>query len=180
MYRKLKNCANREERRLKSEYYCRLIEDANGDSCRMWKAIKETLPSNRCEINAIFSDGKLQTDPASIAETLNNHFSSIGKKLAKAFSGALPDQCFACSSNFSLQPVTISFVEEQLSQLQINKAIGLDNISARLLRDSASVLARSLQYIINLSLESGCFPSSWKCAKVTALFKQGDRSDKDN
>jgi len=146
----------------------------------MWKAIKETLPSNRCEINAIFSDGKLQTDPTSIAETLNNHFSSIGKKLAKAFSGALPDQCFACSSNFSLQPVTISFVEEQLSQLQINKAIGLDNISARLLRDSASVLARSLQYIINLSLESGCFPSSWKCAKVTALFKQGDRSDKDN
>jgi len=180
MYRKLKNCANQEERRLKSEYYCLLIEDAKGDSCRMWKAIKETLPSNRCEINAIFSDGKLQTDPASIAETLNNHFSSIGKKLAKAFSGALPDQCFACSSNFSLQPVTISFVEEQLSQLQINKAIGLDNISARLLRDSASVLARSLQYIINLSLESGCFPSSWKCAKVTALFKQGDRSDKDN
>ena len=66
MYRKLKNCANREERRLKSEYYCRLIEDAKGESCRMWKAIKETLPSNRCEINAIFSDGKLQTDPTSI------------------------------------------------------------------------------------------------------------------
>jgi len=146
----------------------------------MWRAIKETLPSNRCGINAIFSDGKLQTDPTSIAETLNNHFSSIGKKLAKAFSSALSDQCFACSSNFSLQPVTISFVEEQLSQLKINKAIGLDNISARLLRDSASVLARSLQYIINLSLESGRFPSSWKCAKVTALFKQGDRSDKDN
>lgn len=137
----------------------------------MWKAIKETLPSNRCEINAIFSDGKLQTDPPSIAETLNNRSTSIGKKLAKAFSSALPDLSFACSSNFSIQPVTISFVEEQLSQLKTNKAIGLDNISACLLRDSASVLARSIRYIINLSLESGRFPSSWKCAKVTALFK---------
>ena len=42
------------------------------------------------------------------------------------------------------------------------------------------VLAPSLRHIINLSLESGRFPSSWKCAKVTSLFKQGDRTDKDN
>ena len=26
----------------------------------------------------------------------------------------------------------------------------------------------------------GQFPKSWKCAKVTALFKQGDKTDKDN
>ena len=56
----------------------------------------------------------------------------------------------------------------------------MDNISARLLRDAANALAPSLRYIINLSLESGRFPSSWKCAKVTSLFKQGDRTDKDN
>ena len=49
---------------------------------------------------------------------------------------------------------------------------GLDNISARLLRDSASVIAPSLRYIINLSLESGGFPSSWKCAKVTDLINK--------
>ena len=46
MYRKLRNFANSEEKKLKSEYYCRLIEDAKGDSSKMWKAIKETLPSN--------------------------------------------------------------------------------------------------------------------------------------
>ena len=174
MYRKLRNFTNREEKRLKSYYYCRLIEDARGDSSRMWKAIKETLPSKHNEINAIFANGKLQTDPTNIAETLNNHFSSIGKKLAKAFRSVVPSQCFTCSARFSLQPVTLSFVEKQLSQLKINKAIGLDNISTRLLRDAANVLAPSLRYIINLSLESGRFPSSWKCAKVTSLFKQGD------
>ena len=70
MYRKLRNFTNREEKRLKSDYYCRLIEDAKGDSSWMWKAIKETLPSKHNEINAIFADGKLQTDPTNIAETL--------------------------------------------------------------------------------------------------------------
>ena len=74
MYRKLRNCANSEEKKLKLQYYCRLIEDAKGDSSRIWKAIKETLPSNHNEINAVFSHGKLKTDPKGIAETLNNHF----------------------------------------------------------------------------------------------------------
>ena len=176
----LRNCANREEKKLKSEYYCRLIEDAKGDSSKMWKAIKETLPSNHNEINAIFADGKLQTVPKTIAETLNDHFSSVGKRLAKAFSGAFTDKCVAPNSTFSFQPVSSVYVEKQLRQMKTNKAIGLDNLSARLLRDSSILLAPSLRYIINLSIEKGRFPSSWKCAKVIALFKQGDRTDKDN
>ena len=92
MYRKLRNCANSEEKKLKSEYHCRLREGAKGDSSRMWKAIKETLPSNYNEINAVFSHGKMHTYPKGIAETLKNHFSSIGKRLAKAFSGSKPIQ----------------------------------------------------------------------------------------
>ena len=185
MYRKLRNCANSEEKKLKSEYYCRLIEDAKGDSSKMWKAIKETLPSNHNDINVVFSHGKFQTDPKGIAETLNNHFSSIGKRLAKAFSGSKPIRCGAVpNSSFSLKSLTSAFVEKQLRLTKTNKAIGLDNISDAdirdNIRDAASVLASLLRDIINLSFEKGRFPSSWKCAKVTALFKQGDRTDKDN
>ena len=181
MYRKLRNCANSEEKKLKSEYYCRLIEDVKGDSSKMWNTIKETLPSNHNEINAVFSHGKLQTDPKGIAETLNNHFSSIGKRLAKAFSGLKPIRCGAVpNSSFSLKSVKSAFVEKQLRLMKTNKAIGLDNISVCLLRDAASVLTSPLRDIINLSFEKSRFPSSWKCAKVTALFKQGDKTDKDN
>ena len=156
MYRKLRNCANSEEKKLKSEYYCRLIEDAKGDTFKMWKAIKETLPSNHNEINAVFSHAKLQTDPKGIAETLNNHFSSIGKRLAKAFSGSKLIQYDAvASSSFSLKYVTSAFVEKQLYLLKTNKAEGLDNVSARLLRDAANVIASPLRDIINLSFEKG-------------------------
>ena len=64
--------------------------------------------------------------------------------------------------------------------MKTNKAVGLDNISARLLQDAANVLTSPLRDTINLSFKKGRFPSSWKCAKVTALFKQGDKTDKDN
>ena len=76
----------------------------------MWKAIKETLPSDHNGINAIYAEGKLQTDPRGIAEVLNDHFSSIGRKLAKAFAGVIPNQCDAAAetSTFVLQPVTVA------------------------------------------------------------------------
>ena len=55
MYCNLRNYANHEDKWLKSKYYCKLIEEANNNSSKMWKAIKETLPS-KCQndINAIF------------------------------------------------------------------------------------------------------------------------------
>ena len=34
MYKKLRNCANREERKLKSAYFCQLIEDSKSDGIR--------------------------------------------------------------------------------------------------------------------------------------------------
>ena len=39
MFKKLRNFANHEERRLKSKYYCNLIDESKHDSNKMWKAI---------------------------------------------------------------------------------------------------------------------------------------------
>ena len=67
---------------------------------------------------------------------------------------------------FAFEPITEDFVLHQLKELKTNKAIGLDNISARLLKDSASVISASLTRLINLSLETRTFPSIWKSGKV--------------
>lgn len=71
-------------------------------------------------------------------------------------------------------------VHKELSKMKAKKAIGLYKISARVLRDAVCIIETLLTYIINSSLKFGKFPSHWKCAKVTALFKQGDRATMDN
>ena len=78
---------------------------------------------------------------------------------------------------FAFEPITEDFVLLQHKQLKTNKAIGLDNISARLLKDSASVISASLTRLFNLSLETRTFPSLSKFGKVAALFRKGDRCD---
>ena len=179
MYRKLRNFANREERSLKSQYYCKLIEDAKNDGSSIWKAIKQTLPSNHMDTNAIFYNEKLHTSSIAIAEHLNQHFTNIGRYLTKTFrntSSALSKDVTG-AYDFKLNPISEMFAYKELSKMTANKAIGLDKISARLLRDAARVIAPPLTYIINHSSKIGKFPSHWKCVKVTVLFQQGEATD---
>ena len=83
-------------------------------------------------------------------------------------------------TNFSLNPVSESFVRDQLRQLKPKKAIGLDKVSSRLLKDSADVIAPVLTNIINCSFRKKSFPQSWKSAKVMALFKNSNADNCDN
>ena len=44
----------------------------------------------------------------------------------------------------------------------------------------ADLICIPMCYIFNQSLSRGIFPDDWKCARVTPLFKQGERSDLNN
>ena len=60
------------------------------------------------------------------------------------------------------------------------KATGLDGISARLLKDAAPEVSELITYIINLTISTSTIPSEWKTAKVTPIYKSGDKSDPNN
>ena len=86
----------------------------------------------------------------------------------------------AINCHFSIKEITQDFVRRSLKQLKINKATGLDKLSARLLKDSADLITPSLTKLFNSSLQSSTFPAIWKSAKVTSLHKSGDRSAPEN
>ena len=58
----------------------------------------------------------------------------------------------------------------------MTKAGGPDLISPRLLREGADILALPYSIIFNRSLDQGYFPSSWKEANVTPIYKKDDKS----
>ena len=86
------------------------------------------------------------------------------KSYSSLFFSKSPEN-FHSLQKFVLEPIAEDFVLRQLKQLKTNKAIGLDNVSARLLKDSASVVSGSLTRLFNQSLESRTFPSLWKFEK---------------
>ena len=159
---------NREIKSAKSRYYCDLISETKGDLNKLWKAVN--------------ADGAHHTNPWSIYSALNSHFVSIGRILPEKISciarASLPVNDH--SRLFQSQEISESVAHKQLPALKANKAIGLDNVHARLLKCSAQSITYSITKLINLSLRTGKFQGILKCFKVTALLKSGDRTNQTN
>ena len=61
-----------------------------------------------------------------------------------------------------------------------NKAAGLDNLSGKFLKDGATVLAKPISQICNLSIKHPIFPSDCKIANLKPLFKKGLKTNPKN
>ena len=66
--------------------------------------------------------------------------------------------------------------KKELQKIDVNKAAGLDDLHPRLLKSAAPCIAEPLTHILNKSLNSGCFPSDFKNAKIVPVPKGGDSS----
>ena len=71
-------------------------------------------------------------------------------------------------------------VLEHLQDLDENKAAGLDNLSGKFLKDGATVLAKPISQICNLSIKYSIFLTGCKIAKLKPLFKKGSKEDPKN
>lgn len=117
-----------------------------------------------------------------MANVFNEHFSTVGPKLATQIPSAANGNksCLeylnVTEQRFSFTPTNRSQVLPLFNKLSKSKATGLDKISARLLRGRADLICISICKIFNCSLTTGIFPDDWKCAKVIPLFKQGSSS----
>ena len=69
---------------------------------------------------------------------------------------------------------------KQLYDLDENKAVDLDNLPGKFLKDGAIVLAKPISQICNLSIKYSIFPSDCKIAKLKPLFKKGSKTDPQN
>ena len=82
--------------------------------------------------------------------------------------------------SFKFNYIPRATIEFQLTKLQRLKSAGFDNLPPRLLNESAEEISSLLCYIINRSMNTGVFPSSWKIAKVTPVYKSGSVKEIEN
>ena len=79
-----------------------------------------------------------------------------------------------------MSPTTEHEVNAFITNLNAKKTSGHDECPARLLIDGASVIAKPLAYIFNLSFMFGVFPKVFKLAKVSPIYKKGATDDPGN
>ena len=137
-------------------------------------------------------DGRIQFEVLENANTFKRFYS----ELAGGLQGKLPkapnkftnqttkNYCAKTSCNvwndFELSNVSKEVTQKILFRLDTNKAAGMDQIPAKLLRDGDEVLALLLRNIINLSIKLSSFPEECKIAKLKPIFQKGTRTDPKN
>jgi len=154
----------------------------------VWKALRCLLPNAKSQgIQALDINGSVVTDFSTISNHFNSFFINIGEQLAQAIPAHsrtaaeyLQAHMPRVSTDFTFKLVTVEEVSKLLQNLPVNKATGLDNYQAKLLKLASSGISRSLTFILNMSLTTGQFPSDWKRAKISALHKKGSKLDTGN
>lgn len=185
-FRKRRNAVNREIRLAKQAYFQNNFTEHMGDSKKTWRTINEltSRKSGKTSVTSLNVNGSSITDPSEVSNEFNNHFATIGPKLASDIDSSDShgyQQYLTCTNQqFQFRPTTTSKVLSLLNKLNKTKATGLDRISARLIRECADLICIPICDIFNQSINQGVFPDDWKSARVTPLFKHGNRDDVNN
>ena len=119
------------------------------------------------------------SDSESKANLLNDFFSQTSNLGPEPEGFALPPVQVRLHPHLSTIEFTPTKVYKVLKELKINKANGPDNISNRILKETAEVMAVPLSKLFNKILISG-FPRIWKEAKITPIHKKSDKQSKEN
>ena len=187
-YRQLRNKVNKMNVELKRQYFSDKILQFEGNMKDSWKTINQLLNkrSKSTNIDILEEAGRNVSNKQEIAETMNGHFCSIGKDLASIIEET-PNPLL--TGEYELNPMNKRFHFKSINVLDIGDAIGKlktaisfgnDNISSYFLKLALPLIENSLVLLFNTSIETGRFPDSWKTARVTPIFKDGDKTNKSN
>ena len=108
------------------------------------------------------------------ANILGDFFSSV---FVKEPEGDVP-QIKECHVETAMNNMDIktSDVFKLLTQLKVDKSPGIDKMHPMFLREVAESISYPLTLLFNLSVKQEKLPDEWKQAKISALYKKGDKS----
>ena len=109
-------------------------------------------------------------------EYVNSYFASIGTLLADRIPEAggnfqTPLTLEENGSSFSLRPITLQELHDEIKNIQTSKSSGIPDIASRIWKIALLALDNQFLYIVNKSIESGEYPSAWKIPTIVPIPK---------
>ena len=81
---------------------------------------------------------------------------------------------------FEFDSITVKKIRDAIAKIKTTKGFGKENISCYFLKLATPFIEKSLADLFNMSIETSQFPDLWKSARVTPIFKEGDKAEMSN
>lgn len=187
-YTRYRNYCSKLVRKLKTIYERKKLDSATKNPKLLWKSIKSICNLNKNRNDNAHNLLSLKSSPLESANCANNYFSNVGKRLAeKLLLSPITNHPYTRLNrnpsplySFVLLETDPAEVNSIITSLSNNSAPGWDNISTAFIKMAKSVLLPVLCHVYNLCLNTGCFPSVFKKAIVTPIYKSGDKNNIEN
>ena len=149
-------------------------------SAKKWQNGRIINPGKhrKYHLNKLYHNEKCYTDGHTVSNLMNDYFSSVRIKLQQQFR-PVDNNLYEFAAPrllrlFYISDISIQDIVTEISRLNTNKAVGSDNIGAKIIRMCPEIFAYSLAKIFNRAIEKAEYPTQLKIARVVALFKKGN------
>ena len=179
----VKSDVKREIEKSKTMYFSNLLEKSRNNK-KCWDVIHylsgtKDMCSEVLELNI---GGRLISNEAEISESFVDFFSKIANDLNLLLPHSSDDPCSYIDRNqksFYLFCASFSECSKIISKLKITKT-SLDIMPVKIFKSVSMYIIDPLTRIINSSFSQGVFPSILKIARITPIFKKGDKTHTNN
>ena len=166
----------------KKLYFQNKLKQYENNITNTWKVMKVIIGKSKM-YNDNFPkilniDKKEITDKKTITEKFNSYFINVGSKLVTkippsntSFESYLP----YITTYFLEKPSKENEFKVAFFALKINGSPGNDKLHVNVIRKLYHELKIPLMNIFSLSLKKGIFPEKMEIAKVSPIFKKGDK-----
>jgi hypothetical protein len=159
---------------------------------KTWEGINEILYRRRkisktiSSLKDLNNNGKVINEASQIPHIINQHFATVGSKLASKLPSShhhyldYVSKCKSPASSFYHQPVLPEDINLEILAIPNNKSYGLYSSPTNLLKCSRAIISPILSEILNTSIKSGIYPIKLKIAKIIPVHKGEDETDASN
>ena len=160
------------------QFIANLGESVKNNPKRFWSFVKSKSKSDSIPSKVLWNNQTAES-PAHKAELFNKYFASVFKH---DVNNPIILQDAINASTVILSDITVSESEvvKILSSLNVNKAVGVDDLSPVVLKECCNQLKSSICNLINRSLIEGTVPNGWTLANVIPIHKGKKREDVQN
>lgn len=183
LFKDIRRTVKKQLKNAENEYFDKELQKTNGNSRKMWHVLNKATGFRKSRGKCAGIKNKQN------ANEFNSFFSNVSSQVKNDLNNIV--------ENFRIQPLKQNESEENvplfnlrkstdidihkiITMLDPSKSTGHDNIGCIFIRSASETLSGVISSLVNNAICSGEFPNEHKIAKVTPVYKKGEKSKPDN
>lgn len=174
IFKNIRNHLNKELKKARADYYTNQFASCQGRIDLTWKKLNDVLGKQSCEkeLSTLVVNGEAISGQE-LANEFNRHFVSVFSE-AKVFNDL--HNITSIEDTLFLSPVDEVEVVDTFNTLNNTTSCDIDGFQVKPMKFIFDIISPYLTHIFNKCISNAVFPRGMQFARVSVIYKKGDKN----